>query len=471
VNRSIINYLFLIINFYLLTDCSFCQNWSTVNIDSSSSMAFYSTEVFIDSNNAPHIFYFSGEEQLIKHAYIQNDNWVVETTPINTRYDDVDYDKNDNAHFITNFPNLQMLRHIVLSSSGDVYEDTILSTSYLISDARIAIDSNGYGHVVANVSEFDGLRIKYFEKSDLGWQEYNLTDLPGDYGGNDIKLFQNGKVSIMNVSSSNPSTITYYNNLEGYWIDQVVYTGDIRTNVFTDIDSANFIHAVFGIYIDQFQDRLVYLNNLNSNWNIEEFVSSIFSPLSPMPIRISENNYVNITFYSDYDFSPQLVFLYKNISADDFCHEVIDGDGYPGNTRALAIDETNNIHVCYVENFYPGRVVKYALRHSLTDIKIENDSSDQNSDLNNIIIYPNPFNGEINLSFSNNADEDVAAISIFNLNGSRVFSGNVHIKTGNNSININLDNLSSSVLTSGVYFIKFHIGQRPCVTKKITFIK
>ncbi len=83
-------------------------------------------------------------------------------------------------------------------------------------------------------------------------------------------------------------------------------------------------------------------------------------------------------------------------------------------------------------------------------------SVNDNGSINNFIIYPNPSNGQINIQ--SRIDVGTAAVSIFDINGRKVFSQQVELQTIT-TVNIN-------GLNAGVYLIKIE-GAESSQTSKL----
>ncbi|MBL0048951.1 MAG: T9SS type A sorting domain-containing protein [Bacteroidetes bacterium] len=71
-----------------------------------------------------------------------------------------------------------------------------------------------------------------------------------------------------------------------------------------------------------------------------------------------------------------------------------------------------------------------------------------------ISIYPNPFNKNLNIEFISQSDQ-IALISLFDLSGRKIISQESVLKTGTNNIKIIADDL-----VDGIYFLEIHIGNR-----------
>ncbi len=88
-----------------------------------------------------------------------------------------------------------------------------------------------------------------------------------------------------------------------------------------------------------------------------------------------------------------------------------------------------------------------------------NPLSIQNIETNKFIIYPNPANNVVNIKF-NNALRGKLTISIYNIQGKRVF--NTEAYSVNNKIQFNV-----STLSNGMYFVKLKNEQKETVQKLI----
>lgn len=65
---------------------------------------------------------------------------------------------------------------------------------------------------------------------------------------------------------------------------------------------------------------------------------------------------------------------------------------------------------------------------------------------NNLAVYPNPSNGNINIAFNSSVSEK-ATLKMFNLLGQQIYSNEVELAEGLNSLNVNLTNQSTGLYT------------------------
>ena len=72
--------------------------------------------------------------------------------------------------------------------------------------------------------------------------------------------------------------------------------------------------------------------------------------------------------------------------------------------------------------------------------------------VNNLVLYPNPANDELNVSFSTNSQEN-AIVEILDLTGKVNQSQTVQANEGSNLIM-----MDTSKLASGMYFMKLNVG-------------
>lgn len=93
--------------------------------------------------------------------------------------------------------------------------------------------------------------------------------------------------------------------------------------------------------------------------------------------------------------------------------------------------------------------------------EIENSKSQISSE-----IYPNPVSNTINLRFISNYFEK-SELSVFDINGNKIYYEIMNTKIGENNIQLNLRNITSQ---EGVYFILFR-NKYFEIKKKITFKK
>ena len=67
-------------------------------------------------------------------------------------------------------------------------------------------------------------------------------------------------------------------------------------------------------------------------------------------------------------------------------------------------------------------------------------------DLENLLLYPNPTNGKVNIEFNSYTSEDVS-YSVINLIGEKVFEGNFSSVVGNNILTIDISQFPNAIYT------------------------
>ena len=112
----------------------------------------------------------------------------------------------------------------------------------------------------------------------------------------------------------------------------------------------------------------------------------------------------------------------------------------------------------------PIKLIAY--KSSCTDtfkveVDIWNTSINETKMQNNVVIYPNPFDNELNISFESLANQQ-AVLSIYNVLGQQVFINRMNTKSGVNLFNLNNVN---SLEGSGIYFVKLAIDNQTYIYK------
>lgn len=92
------------------------------------------------------------------------------------------------------------------------------------------------------------------------------------------------------------------------------------------------------------------------------------------------------------------------------------------------------------------------------------DNPENGAVTNEVSLYPNPANNQVNLKFSS-ASEQYGQVEVYNINGSKIMSLPANISTGVNTININ-----TADLTAGNYFVSL-VTNEGTTNKRFTRIQ
>ncbi|MFZ4797583.1 MAG: M6 family metalloprotease domain-containing protein [Bacteroidia bacterium] len=112
----------------------------------------------------------------------------------------------------------------------------------------------------------------------------------------------------------------------------------------------------------------------------------------------------------------------------------------------------------------PVKLIAY--KASCTDtfkweIDVWNTSISENKMANNIVVYPNPFGNELNISFESKANQQ-AVLTITNVLGQQVFSNKMNTKAGVNLFSLNNANSLEGI---GIYIVKLTIDNQTYIYK------
>ena len=81
------------------------------------------------------------------------------------------------------------------------------------------------------------------------------------------------------------------------------------------------------------------------------------------------------------------------------------------------------------------------------------------SEVNELMLFPNPTNGEVNVIFNSSVTEE-ASVRIFDMVGKTVLTQNVALNQDNNKFSFDLSNM-----TKGIYFVELNTSAGRIVKK------
>jgi len=282
------------------------------------------------------------------------------------------------------------------------------------------------------------------------------------YDGENYSAFDNLPPDYVQMLSD----IAYYKG--EYYISGTFFNSDDSIHGILKYDGTNWTNVGGGLKGNAgISKMLVYNNKLivagefyksNGNagnntmsWDGEEwseFINlagqnnyyDIFSVVHDMNVH---NNKLYIGGIFDYanDVPCQKILVYDGNNVCSFGNEMNNNCislGFYNDTLIVAgIDSIDHIDV--------NRIAKWIGGNNFDTCSVLESVPQINNELNNLIIYPNPANGEFNIKLNTKTPSEVE-ITIFNINGSKTFEKQFH-----QTNEIKIDNLHPE---KGVYFVK-----------------
>lgn len=372
---------------------------------------------------------------------------------------------------------------------------------------RIAMDSQGYPHVVWNHrSIFPDADIYYTTLTDSGWLEpVNLTAETGTAYRPVIGIDSQDNIHVIWSNYNAGQTDIFYRKFNGIeWspIDTAIITPYYSANIDMQIDSQDNIHIVWRDNAYTAED-IFYSKYDGESWSSPQNISQISALTSDYPslaIDTSDNPHVvwrqslggqfSEIYYNFFDgdnwneaedisnlgirsYLPELFITNQNIQVLLFAVESQFGDpflnymyrinslwtypdtingNYPGGMSAIAIDYHDLIHVCFSTGIGGSSNIAYTNNSQFCSIQTE--QSNVSVDKFLLSCYPNPFNNSTSISFDL-ADACYVELLVYDVTGREVAklvngfqaAGAYEVAFGGND------------LSSGIYFAQMQAGK------------
>ena len=302
-----------------------------------------------------------------------------------------------------------------------------------------------------------------------------------------VQLTQNDDYPIRNNSFDTNENIVIC-AYQVFPSELIILTSDDHGETFEEYNFAFYDHSenillkniklrnsdIYLLAEDNEQDLIIKLNVYENYYEVLESYYSEFH-LSDFNISNSgEKVYVNTILN---DVQNYIEFCYTN-GNDNFTEyflwipDFIEEDVNSFNSKiAINFDESDSVYAAFLKvdwyNDFGGDIFLTSGRLDSLTTKLE-----EEFDLPEFFIsnYPNPFNPEVNISFSL-PERDFVKLSIYNLKGQLVRTLiNEEYENGNFNIKWNGMNKQNEPVGSGVYFYKFE-SEKFCKIKKMLMIR
>jgi len=124
------------------------------------------------------------------------------------------------------------------------------------------------------------------------------------------------------------------------------------------------------------------------------------------------------------------------------------GTSYPYNNGSISIKDNNLNNLDYYYFFYDWNLEDYKSAREEVVVTVEDTLSIQDNALEQVSVFPNPFNNSITIKIPNNGSSKIS-LELYDISGRTIFNySNVNIDNGSYSLQ-NMENLSR-----GSYFLK-----------------
>ena len=384
---------------------------------------------------------------------------------------------------------------------------------------RIAVDSDGYPHIVWVKNWLLSPEIYYSALTDSGWTEpLNLSTLTGYSHHPDIAIDGNDYVHVVwydNCFGNIDIVHTYYNGEE--WSELINVSEEYYTSLDPRIvaDSESNVYLVWSASTGADSDICYSLFN-GVSWSPHTILSHTPTVLSKEPniaLDISNNPYVvwqesqganhyeiyycykqweewtepvDLTDLGGYALYPTLaiaddntkclLFEYRlNGSDDPYMNYMIEYEGiwtypdsvsieYRGSSQPAISYYNGKFHACIQFAFAVYGDIGYTF-YELPNSKLPN--SDNQPTKQEITIHPNPFNDNVSINF-NLLQKENTNLSIFNISGQLVtILCDDYLDKGNHRFDWNGTDQNGVEVSGGVYFVRLLTATESSINKVI----
>lgn len=450
----------------------------------------------------------------------------ISNTPYSSTYPDMEIGANEFIHVVweDNIDQYNIFRKEIMYSyfNGNIWSEPVqlsgYDTTYSFSP-RIALDSNGYPHVVWNHRAiFPDASIYYSTLTDSGWAEpYDLTqglstaynpDVVIDsqdnihvvwqnYHNGIFKIFHkiyNGnewlpytlicddensygvpRIAVdsndnLHLSCISLADIFYFKYNGLYWnprenisnIDSLS-----SSNHCIAVDTYNNPHIVWRQELsNQMGEDIFYSHYTDIDWTIPENITNINSICYNPVLAINDQNVKSILFTVDEEEGDPYVYYI-------FCSENIwttpdTTISHPSTYSTIALEDNDIIHACMPIGFIYYADIGYTNYQINTEVQLQVKFS--NPEILSIQVYPNPFNQYAVFKYKLHRKSYVE-IEIYNTIGEIVkqFNRGYQEEGQHSEFWSGTDNSGVEVI-SGIYFLRL-IANDNSITKKIVIIR
>ncbi|MBN1879376.1 hypothetical protein JW823_04620 [bacterium] len=273
-------------------------NWKKTVVDST---GFIETgiDLALDDNSVPHISYLDADNSLLKHVYLDVDQWKI-TTVDSTCYDGLTSIALDSAGVPSICYYKQSsgsLEYAVLEESGWVLEKVLdmQSGTYPVT-LSLDLDQNDNPHIICHDALSD--QVFYGVKNAGQWAIETLTNDCSSSAGVCMILDQSDVPHVLYSRSADYDQFIYATKISDEWVYKNISdfsSGYLPDKITMCFDSDNVLHASFDVH-SSYDHALYYGNMADDRWSIQRVNSYSFQYSS---IVVDSENTPHICYFAN----------------------------------------------------------------------------------------------------------------------------------------------------------------------------
>ncbi|UCE36350.1 MAG: PQQ-binding-like beta-propeller repeat protein [Thermoplasmata archaeon] len=380
-----------------------------ITIPDSAPHGGYYTSIALDSQDYPHISYYSDGN--LKYTKWDGNSWNIETvddngtTGVSTS---ISLDSNDNAHIsYYHFLPPQNLKYAKWDGSSWNIE-IVDSNGNVGFSSSLELDSNNYPHII--YLNDSSKRLKYAMWTGSEW-DIQIIDTPGNVGHLSICLALDKEDNPHIIwFGHQPDHSLYYGKRYGnnWSITLVDTTAYLKAGSSLTIDNNGYVHIS---YVDVSSGFLKYAKLIESNCSLVN-VCNIGGSDVYTSIAIDVNGYPHISFY---DSTPNYDLKYVKWTGFDWNVETVDPSKRVGQWNSIVLDKNGNPHISYSDR--GNTTLRYARKvNNIISYEWDfGDGSPTGSEVAPTHIYSTPGNYTVTLTVTDNdnaTDSDTCIITV-----------------------------------------------------------
>ena len=276
------------------------HEWEIDTVDSTGGGE--TSDIAVDSNNRPHMIYFTNEVNGLKYAHYDGEQW---------RFEYVNPDNDIEAN------------------------------------AQIALDSNNRPHICYHDQDTTNLKYVYYDG--INWNP-EMIDSDVTCGATSIVVDEQDNPHICYQDNTH-DTVKYAHYNGATWNKETVDSdGNVGAFPSIAIDYEGGVHICYSEYAPP-DYPLKYAYNDGNQWRIEtvDLKDSMSSS-----IDVDNNNRPHISYYDESNF----VLKYTYYDGNQWNIETVDNEPGVGRYTSISLDSQDHVHITYIDD--NGENLKYA---------------------------------------------------------------------------------------------------------------
>ena len=341
-----------------LANADHCQS---VRVDTRYDVGFWSS-IAVDSNDVPHIAYFSEQYDDMKYATIVSGAWknyTLDDAGNVGAFTSIAIDSLDRPHISYRDRDKGVLKYIVRDTGGNWSNPVIIDNYANVGWYTSIAIKPGTNVPCISYYDYTNRNLKYACKSD-GWKVITLTSIlePPD------QVKHEGMFTSLAFDAYGYANISYFSEGEGYlkhakegpktWSRTVVnayagwYAGDVGlyTSLVLDANDVPYI-SYFSNYDNEWDNNLKYANKLGGVWNIFNLGNLINYEGQYSSIDLDTSGEPQIAHYEMYNQRLKRTFqeggTWYEQTVDNTLNKSL------GKFASLGIDSRNYFHISYYD--------------------------------------------------------------------------------------------------------------------------